>query len=139
MKALMKAPVLALAVLCAGAALAQTPTTNAHASRMDNLAIVLDLSAAQKAQVQTILQGEHVQMKQLWDQVKSSGTKPDFQAMRAAHQQINQDALQKLSGVLSAAQLKKFQALQQMGHRHFGHRGGPGAAGAASGAPASQN
>lgn len=134
MKALMKAPILAVAVLCAGAALAQSPGTTPHMSQMDRLSILLDLTEAQKPQVQTILQAEHTQMKQLWEQVKASGSKPDFQAMRAAHQQIAQDALTKLSGVLSPAQLTKFQTLQQMAHHHgFGRHGGPAAQAPATG------
>jgi hypothetical protein len=63
-------------------------------------------------------------MKALFEQAKAAGGKPDFQAMHAARTQINQDTLTKLSGVLSPAQLKKFQTLQQM-HEHFGHRGPP--------------
>lgn len=139
MKALTKAPVLVLAALCASAALAQAPASNTRASRMDNLAVVLDLTETQKAQVQTILQGEHTQMKQLWEQVKASGTQPDFQSMRAARQQISQDALSKLSGVLNPTQLKKFQALQQMAHHRFGHHHGGPQAPATGSAPATQN
>ena len=135
MKILTKAAVLALAALWAGAVLAQGPENAGHASHMDSLAILLDLTDAQKVQVQTILQAEHAQMRQLFEQAKAAGTKPDFESMRAAHQQLNQDTLQKLSGVLSASQLKKFETLQQMHgqmmHHGFGHHGGPGAPGSA--------
>lgn len=127
MKALMKASVLALAALWAGAALAGTPGGGNQASHMQNLAILLDLTDAQKPQVQTILEGAHAQMKTLFEQSKAAGGKPDFQAMHAAREQINQDTLTKLSAVLSPTQLKKFQTLQQM-HRPFGHRGPPGGA-----------
>ena len=126
MKALMKASVVALAALWAGVALAGAGGGN-QASHMEKLAILLDLTDAQKPQVQTILQGAHAQMKTLFEQTKAAGGKPDFQALRAARQQINQDTVTKLSGVLSPLQLKKFQTLQQM-HHGFGHR--PGAAGA---------
>jgi hypothetical protein len=91
---------------------------------MANLAILLDLTDAQKAQVQTVLEAEHAQMRTLFEQAKAAGGKPDFQAMHAAHQQISQDTVTKLSTVLSATQLKKFQTLQHM-HHGFGHRGGP--------------
>jgi Spy/CpxP family protein refolding chaperone len=129
MKALMiKASLVALAALWAGVALAQNPGTGTHASHMDKLAILLDLTDTQKGQVQTILEGEHAQMKALFEQAKASGGKPDFQAMHAAHQQISQDTLTKLSTVLSPTQLKKFQTLQQMHAHGFGHRGGPGGA-----------
>jgi len=130
MKALMKVSVLALAALWAGAALAGAGGGN-PTSHMEKLAILLDLTEAQKPQVESILQGEHSQMKALFEQSKAAGGKPDFQALHAAHQQINQDTLTKLSGVLSPLQLKKFQTLQQM-HHGFGHRpGGPGGAPAA--------
>ena len=128
MKVLIKASVIALAAL-AGDALAQDPATAGPASQMDSLAILLDLTEAQKPQVQTILQGEHAQMKALFGQAKAAGTKPDFQALHAAREQIHQDTLVKLSGVLSGVQLKKFQTLQQMHARGFGHHGGPGGPG----------
>jgi len=125
MKALMKVSVLALAALWAGGALAQGPGgPGNHASHMANLALLLDLSETQKPRVETILQGEHAQMKALFDQAKAAGGKPDFQAMHAARTQISQDTVTKLSGVLSPVQLQKFQALQQM-HHGFGHRGPP--------------
>ena len=120
----MKASILAVAaLLCAGAVLAQTPPAPAAASHMDNLATLLDLTDAQKTQVQTILQAEHAKMKEAFEQAKASGTKPDWQQMKALHQQIQQETLQLLTPVLSATQLKKFQIVSQM-HRHFGH-GGP--------------
>jgi Spy/CpxP family protein refolding chaperone len=134
MKALMKASVVALAALWAGIALAQNPGTSGRASHMDNLAVLLDLTDTQKGQVQTILQGEHAQMKALFEQAKAAGGKPDFQAMHAAHQQIAQDTLTKLSTVLSPTQVKKFQTLQQM-HHGFGHHGGPDGRGGPGGPP----
>jgi Spy/CpxP family protein refolding chaperone len=128
----MKATVLALALLASGAAFAQTASTNAtppnaaarEARHMDNLATLLDLTAAQKAQVQTILEAEHAQMKAQFEQAKASGTKPDWTQMKALHQQIQAETMQKLSPVLSALQLKKFQVLSQM-HGPHGHRHGP--------------
>jgi ribulose bisphosphate carboxylase small subunit len=109
----------------------------AAASHMDNLATLLDLTDTQKAQVQTILQEEHAKMKASFEQAKASGTKPDWQQMKALHQQIQQETLQKLAPVLSATQLKKFQIIQQAmhGHGHFNHGGPPSGAAA----PATQN
>jgi len=129
----MKASVLALALLVAGAGAVYAqdapPATAQRPSRMDNLATLLDLTAAQKAQVQTILQEEHAKMKASFEEAKASGTKPDFQQMRTMHQQLRQETLQKLTPVLSSAQLKKFEVLAKMQHRHFGHfGGGPGSA-----------
>jgi len=137
----MKATVIALVLLCAGAgaAYAQTAPPAASApSRMDNLATLLDLTDAQKAQVQTILQEEHAKMKANWEEAKASGTKPDFQQMRTLHQQIRQETLQKLTPVLSGAQLKKFQALAQMAHHGHFH-GGPGGPPGAATPPAAQD
>jgi hypothetical protein len=136
----MKATVLTLAVLCAGAAYAQTPPPPTHAAEaahhMDDLATLLDLTDAQKAQVQTILQEEHAKMKQSFEQAKASGTEPDWQQMKALHEQMQQETLQKLSSVLSATQLKKFQVIQQEMHAHMGHHMGHGAPGAAATPPA---
>ena len=129
MKALMKTTVVALAALWAGAVLPENTAAANHAGHMEKLAILLDLTDAQKPQVQSILEGEHAQMKALMEQARAAGGKPDFQALQAARQQINQDTVTKLSGVLSPAQLKKFETLKQMHAHGFGHRGGgPGAA-----------
>jgi len=128
----MKARIVALAALmCAGAVFAEAPpapTPAAVASHMDNLATLLDLTDAQKAQVQTILQEEHAKMKESFEQAKASGTKPDWQQMQALHQQLAQETLQKLTPVLSATQLKKFQIIQQSMHGHFHRGGGPSSA-----------
>lgn len=137
MKTSMKATVLALAALWAGAVLAQGPGAAAHAGHMEKLALLLDLTDAQKPQVQSVLQGQHAQMKTLMEQAKAAGGKPDFQALHAAREQIEQDTVTKLSSVLSPAQLKKFQALQQMHPHGFGHRGPP--PGAPAAAPTQSN
>jgi hypothetical protein len=126
-----------IALLCAGAAYAQTSPppapSAAEASRhMEDLATLLDLTNAQKAQVQTILQEQHAKMKESFEQAKASGTKPDWQQMKALHEQLQQETLQKLAPVLSATQLKKFQIIQNAMHHHMGH----GPAGAAAPAPA---
>ena len=128
----MKASVFAVAVLWTGALFAQAPAPPEHAAHMDRLATLLDLTDAQKTQVQAILQEEHAKMHASFEQAKASGTKPDWQQMQALHQQVQQETLQKLTPVLSAAQLKKFQTLQEMHggmmHGHFGHGGPPAGA-----------
>ena len=124
----MKATVLALTALWAGALFAQAPAPPDHAAHMDKLATLLDLTDAQKTQVHAVLQEEHAKIKAAHEQAKASGTKPDWQQMQALHQQIQQETLQKLTPVLSASQLKKFQTLQEMHngmHGHFGHGGPP--------------
>jgi ABC-type glycerol-3-phosphate transport system substrate-binding protein len=124
----MRATALALALLCAGAAFAQMPppadATAHHAQMMDDLATLLDLSATQKPQVQAILQQEHAQMKQAFESAKASGSKPDVSQMHALHQQLQQDTIQKLTPVLTSAQLAKFQILMKMQHAHM-HQHGP--------------
>jgi Spy/CpxP family protein refolding chaperone len=136
----MKTAIVTLALLCAGAAYAQTPPPPPHgaeaARHMDDLATLLDLTDAQKAQVQTILQEEHAKMHQSFEQAKASGTRPDWQQMKALHEQMQQETLQKLSSVLSATQLKKFQVIQQEMHSHMGHHMGHGGPEAATTPPA---
>jgi hypothetical protein len=135
----MKATVLALSLLCAGTACAQSPTPAVASARqaqhMDDLATLLDLTAAQKAQVQTILQAQRAKMQTAFEQAKASGSKPDWTQMKALHQQVEQETLQQLTPVLSALQLKKFQILQKSMHGRFHHHGGPPAA---ASAPAAQ-
>jgi hypothetical protein len=117
-------------LLLSGAALAQPPAERGQqaAQHMEQLATLLDLTDAQKAQVQAVLEEEHAKMRAAHEQAKASGTKPDWSQMQAMHEQIQQEIVQKLTPVLSAAQLKKFQTLQQMHgdmmHGHFGHGGG---------------
>ena len=127
MKALMKASLVALAALWAGAVLAQNTAAGRQTSHMEKLALLLDLTDAQKPQVQSILEGQHAQMRALIEQTQAAGGEGDFQALQAARQQINEDTVTKLSGVLSPAQLKKFEALRQLRHG-FGHRGPPSGA-----------
>jgi hypothetical protein len=136
----MKATVLTLAVLCAGAAYAQTPPApSPHAAeaahRMDDLATLLDLTDAQKVQVQTILEEQHAKMKQNFEEAKATGAQPDWQDMKAQHEKMQQETLQQLSKVLSATQLKKFQIIQQQMHAHMRHHMGHGAEGAAATPP----
>jgi hypothetical protein len=133
----MKAVVVALAALWAGAAFAQGPATesNAEAKHMQNLAVLLDLTEAQSAQVQAILEDEHQQMRQAFESAKAAGTKPDWQQMKTLHQQLEQDTITKLTPVLNATQLKKFQVLMQM-HRPHHHGPPPGMTPTPAGEPA---
>jgi Spy/CpxP family protein refolding chaperone len=132
----MKATVLALALACSGVAFAADTTTSSTTSRspnaaareaqhMANLAVLLDLTDAQKAKVQTILDAEHAKMKAAFEQARASGTKPDFSQMKALHQQVQAETMQQLQPVLSALQLKKFQTLSQMHGPHRFHHGPP--------------
>ena len=121
----MKATVLALTLLAAGAAFAQPPSAAHEARRMDKIATLLDLNESQKAQVGAILQEQHQKMQDAFAQAKASGAKPDFEQMRALHRQIHEETIQKLTPVLSASQMQKYQIIERMGgHHHFAH-GGP--------------
>ena len=137
----MKATVFAVALLWAGGLCAQTPALLPQAAaHLDKIATLLDLTDGQKAQVQAVMQEEHAKMKAMHEQAKASGTKPDWEQMKAMHQQMQQEMVQKLTPVLTPEQLKKFQTLQElhsdMMHEHF-HDHGPPPAG--SPAPPAHN
>ncbi len=136
----MKSSLLAAVAMCAAAiASAQppdppTPQQKAawEAKRMDRLALLLDLNAAQKSEVQMILQTERSKAQSAFAQFKSSGTRPTREQMKALRTQIKTDTDQQLSGVLSPLQVQKFNALHAgFGGPHFRHhRHGPPPAGA---------
>ena len=129
----MKATVFALTLLWAGALFAQPPAAAPeHAAHLDKLATLLDLTDAQKAQVKTVLEEEHAKIRAAHEQAKASGTHPDFEQMKALHQQLQQETLQKLTPVLSEAQLKKFQVLSEMHGEMMHHQMQPHAQGAAA-------
>jgi len=115
----MKSTLLAALALCAvGVALAQppnppTPQQRAawEAKRMDRLALLLDLNAEQKSQVQTILDTERGKMQAALAQFKASGTPPTRDQMKATRQQLKTETETALSGVISPLQLQKFEAL----------------------------
>jgi Spy/CpxP family protein refolding chaperone len=114
----MKLSALALVLLCTtGIAMAQNsvdPTTHGPNSQrhLEKLAILLDLTEAQKAQVKAVLDAEHAKMKAQFEAARASGIKPSFEEMHAARAQLKADEIQQLSSVLNATQLKKFQVLQ---------------------------
>jgi Spy/CpxP family protein refolding chaperone len=109
----------AIALLCAsGAVLAQTapePPSSWHGEqhhaweqrmeqhRMERLTVLLDLTPAQEQKVKTILSAEHARMRQSVEQA--------MQQVREAHRAVRKDTVDKLSTVLSPAQMKKFNAL----------------------------
>ncbi|MBV9343819.1 MAG: hypothetical protein JO341_08885 [Gammaproteobacteria bacterium] len=127
---------LLLAALLASASLsAQSPPAPpdpaAHeAKMMDNLAVLLDLTDAQRPQVQAILKDEHAKIRQSMDQAHAGGAMPDHAQLKALHEQIHQDAVQRLTPVLSPLQLQKFEILSEM-HMHAAamhmHHGAAGA------------
>ena len=128
--------VVVVALLCAsGMAFAQTNPPDAHANwqakrqqwaqkwqqkraereqkRMERLAVLLDMTPAQKQQVQAIFATERGEMQQAMKQA--------MQAARTAHTETET----KLGQVLSPAQIKKLKLLRPHRH-HFMMRGGMG-------------
>ena len=125
------------AVLCvAGTAFAQAPPSGSHADwqakrqqweqkwkakrtemeqkRMDRLAVLLDMTPAQKQQVQAIFTAQRTQMQQAMKQA--------MEARRAARTATET----KLGQVLSPAQMNKLKLLMPHRHRRFGFmRRGP--------------
>jgi len=122
-----RVPLFALAWLTSSVALAQAPATEAPAQgaeRMDRMALLLDLDAYQKTEVEKILKEHHEQMRSEHEAARASGTRPTREEMQAKREQAQQELHTKLSGVLNETQLKKFDALREgrPGPGRFGGR-----------------
>jgi hypothetical protein len=116
---------LALAWLASSVALAQTPVPSApgpDAERMDRMALLLDLDAYQKTEVEKILKEHHEKMRAEREAARASGTRPSREEMQAKREQSKQELHTQLSSVLNETQLKKFEALREggPGPRGFG-------------------
>jgi hypothetical protein len=117
----MKTPVmksvalLAVAWLAGSVALADTTAAPApdSAQRMDRMALLLDLDAYQKTEVEKILKEHHDKMRSEMEAARASGTRPTREEMEAKREQSQQELHTKLSGVLNETQLKKFDALHE--------------------------
>jgi Spy/CpxP family protein refolding chaperone len=120
MKPLMCLMVAALLVLPVGCA-QNPPYRSSHHGQpsVDELAGELDLSAAQKTQVQQILDRERAQREELWQ----SGAQLTPESRRQQMQALQSDLINRLSAVLTPEQLQKFEQLEQQ-RRHHGHRFG---------------
>ena len=81
--------------------------------RLDRLAVLLDMTPAQRQQVQSILSAEHSRMQQAMKQA--------MEARRAAHT----ETVSKLGQVLSPAQMKKLELLMPERHRRLMMERGP--------------
>jgi hypothetical protein len=114
----MKRPVtlLALAWLTSSVALAQSPATPApgpHAERMDRMALLLDLDAYQKTEVEKIMKAHHEKMRAEHEAARAADTRPSREEMKAKREQSQLELRTQLSGVLNETQLKKFEALRE--------------------------
>lgn len=129
MKARLTQPVtlFALAWLTSSVALAEAPATSAASpeasQRMDRMALLLDLDAYQKTEVERILKEHHEARRSEMEAARASGTRPTREEMKAKREQSQQELRTQLSGVLNETQLKKFDALRE-GHRGPGRFGG---------------
>lgn len=124
----MKIRVIATALLClvAGSVLAQAPSLTPRGPEryIERLTILLDLDAGQKVAVQKVLGEQREQMKALRQQAHSSdkpsekrSTREEMQArheqMHAQREQMKKDTQEKLRGILSDTQMKKFEVLTE--------------------------
>lgn len=88
--------------------------------RMDRLAILLDLTPAQRGQVAAVFADERGKMKPAMQQMRAA-----MKQVRAAHEAARKETLQRLTSVLSPAQMKKFKVLMPehgMMHAMMMHR-----------------
>lgn len=133
-----KVTLLALAWLASGVAFAaDQPATPAAPTAqrgpdMDRMALLLDLDAYQKTEVEKILKEQHQQMRSEFEAARASGAaRPSRDEMKAKREQYKQELHTKLSAVLNETQLKKFDALHERGPgfgpgRGFGRHGRDG-------------
>ena len=77
---------------------------------LERLTIVLDLDDYQRAEVKKVLEAQRAKMEAQRAQFKASGERPSFEQMRAAHEASKKETEDALSSVLTAEQLKKFDA-----------------------------
>jgi hypothetical protein len=114
------------ALLGASSAFAQPPEgppRHGGPGDIERLAILLDLDAYQKDQVQRILSEQREQLQAQRKAHEDSGERPPFDEMHAAREQAYNDTLTKLQSVLTELQMTKFKLLTE--RPAFGP-GGPG-------------
>jgi Spy/CpxP family protein refolding chaperone len=108
----MKLRVITTALLCltAGMAIAQPPGPH-RGPDIERLTILLDLDAGQKVAVQKVLDEQRAQMQALRQQAKTSQERPTREQMHASREQMQKETKEKMQGILSDTQMKKFEAL----------------------------
>lgn len=84
---------------------------------IERLATDLGLDDTQKSQVQQILEAQRTRMDAERQQFEASGQRPTHEEMRARHDAMDAELRQQLSGVLTAAQLEKFDTIRQQRRR----------------------
>lgn len=110
----MKLRVITTALLCltAGMAMAQPPG-QPRGPDIERLTTLLDLDAAQKVAVQKVFDEQRAQMQALREQAKTSQERPTREQMHATREQMHKETTEKLRGILSDTQMKKFEALAE--------------------------
>lgn len=102
---------LAATLLLVQTGCAQEPHRHYGQPSIDQLASELNLTAAQKTQVQQIFDDERARREQL----QNSG-----EDRRQIMQEVQSDLITKMSAVLTPDQLQQFEQMEQQ-HRHHGH------------------
>lgn len=105
-----RAGVLAIVLLTGAAAFAQSPP-GPGGPDIERIALLLDLDDSQKTAVQEVLDEQREKMRATFEQNKSAGTRPSREEMEQLHEQMKEETSAKLQGVLTAEQIKKFEAL----------------------------
>jgi hypothetical protein len=137
-----KVTLLAIAWLASGVAFAadSAPAPRGHGMRgpdMDRMALLLDLDTYQKSELEKIFKEHREQQRARFEAAKASGTRPSREEMKTLHEQSRQELNAKLGNVLNETQMKKLEALREMGpgraaghkfKRGFGHGEGKGKA-----------
>lgn len=80
---------------------------------MDRLAILLDLDAYQKGEVERVLKEQRAAAMAARGELRSDQPRPSIDEMRARRESFRNDTLTKLGSVLTEAQLTKFKALTE--------------------------
>ena len=74
---------------------------------------MLDLDEGQKVAVKQVFDEQASERKALWDKAKESQTRPSRDEMRAQHEKMRSETIEKLRPILSDQQMTKFQALTE--------------------------
>jgi len=80
---------------------------------IDRLAILLDLDAYQKGEVERVLKEQRAAAIAARGELRSDEPRPSFDEMRARRESFRNDTLSKLGAILTEAQLTKFKVLTE--------------------------
>lgn len=111
---------IAATLLASAVAFAHQPHDGPPGPDMDRMAVLLDLTDAQKSEVQKILNEQHEKMRAAHEERHNNAdsTPPTREEREKFHEQMKQDTIAKLQSVLSAEQIKKFEVLMDHPRPH---------------------